>query len=112
MTPRRSRSGSATPPVSSLVPRTWGLPAGANRRCGGGRARREGRAGDADYVLLLNNDVTVDRRFLDELVRAAEGLPDAAALCPKIYFHDRPTAICSTGGRPAPPARAAPPGGR
>ena len=70
-------------------------------------AMREALAGDADYVLLLNNDVTVDRRFLDELVRAAEGLPDAAALCPKIYFHDRPTVICSTGGRLNPWAGAA-----
>lgn len=54
---------------------------------------------DADYVLLLNNDVTVDPNFLDELVGAAQGLPDAAALCPKMYFRDRPTVICSTGGR-------------
>ena len=52
-----------------------------------------------DYVLLLNNDVTVDPQLLDALVRAAGELPDAAALCPKIYFHDRPTVICSTGGR-------------
>ncbi len=52
-----------------------------------------------DYVLLLNNDMTVDSRFLDELVRAAEERPDAAALCPKIYFREQPTVICSTGGR-------------
>lgn len=62
-------------------------------------AMREALAKGADYVLLLNNDVTVDPRFLDELVGAAQGLPDAAALCPKIYFHDRSTVICSTGGR-------------
>ena len=43
--------------------------------------------------------MTVDPRFLDELVRAAVETPDAAALCPKVYFHDRPTVICSTGGR-------------
>jgi GT2 family glycosyltransferase len=62
-------------------------------------AMREALAKGADYLLLLNNDVTVDTQFLDELVRAAEGLPAAAALCPKIFFHDRPTIICSTGGR-------------
>ncbi len=62
-------------------------------------AMREALARGVDYVLLLNNDVTVDTRFLDELVGAAERLPDAAALCPKMYFHDRPTVICSTGGR-------------
>ncbi len=60
-----------------------------------------------DYVLLLNNDVTVDQKFLNEMVRAAEELPDAAALCPKIYFRDRPKVICSTGGRVNPWAGAA-----
>ena len=60
---------------------------------------RHALATDADYVLLLNNDVVVQPTFLEELVRAAEGLPDAAVLCPKIYFHDHPTVICSTGGR-------------
>ncbi len=60
---------------------------------------RQALAAGADYVLLLNNDVTVDPPFLGEMVRAAESLPDAAALCPKVYFSDRPTVICSTGGR-------------
>ncbi len=62
-------------------------------------AIREALAGGADYMLLLNNDVTVDPKFLNEMVRIAEELPEAAALCPKIYFHDRPAVICSTGGR-------------
>ena len=62
-------------------------------------AIREALAGDADYVLLLNNDVTVDPNFLNEMVRAAEERPEAAALCPKICFYDRPTVICSTGGQ-------------
>lgn len=60
---------------------------------------REALAEGADYVLLLNNDVTVHAGFLDELVGAADRLPGAAALCPKVYFHDRPNVICSTGGR-------------
>ena len=66
---------------------------------GANLAIREALAGDADYVLLLNNDVTLDPEFLDELVGAAERLPRAAAVCPKIYFHDESTVICSTGGR-------------
>jgi GT2 family glycosyltransferase len=74
-------------------PRNLGFAGGCNS------AMRDALTGEADYVLLLNNDVTVDTRFLDELIGAAEELPDAAALCPKIYFHDRPTVICSTGGR-------------
>jgi GT2 family glycosyltransferase len=74
-------------------PRNLGFAGGCNL------AIKEALAGDCEYLLLLNNDVTVDRRFLDELVNAAEGLPDAAALCPKIYFQDPPNLICSTGGR-------------
>jgi len=72
-----------------------------NRGFAGGcnMAIRDALAEEADYVLLLNNDVTVDPRFLDELVGTAQGLPDAAALCPKVYFSDRPTVICSTGGQ-------------
>lgn len=95
----RERFGDSARVIAS--PKNLGFAGGCNL------AMREALAGDADYVLLLNNDVTVDRRFLDELVRAAEGLRDAAALCPKIYFHDRPTVICSTGGRLNPWAGAA-----
>jgi hypothetical protein len=95
----RERFGDSARVIAS--PENLGFAGGCNL------AMREALAGDADYVLLLNNDVTVDRRFLDELVWAAEGLPDAAALCPKIYFHDRPTVICSTGGRLNPWAGAA-----
>ena len=82
-------------------PDNLGFAGGANL------AIREAIGRGDEYVLLLNNDVTVDSRFLDELVRAAEERPDAAALCPKIYFHDRPAVICSTGGRVSPWAGAA-----
>jgi GT2 family glycosyltransferase len=87
----RERFGDSIRLIAS--PENLGFAGGCNL------AIREALAGEADYVLLLNNDVTVDARFLDELVRAAEGLPDAAALCPKICFHDCPTVISSTGGR-------------
>ena len=76
-----------------VSPENLGFAGGANL------AIREALAGDADCVLLLNNDVTVDPEFLDGLVEAAERLPRAAAVCPKIYFHDESTVICSTGGR-------------
>jgi GT2 family glycosyltransferase len=56
-------------------------------------------AGGADYVLLLNNDTTVDSAVVSELVTAAQSLPDAAALCPKTYFYNRPDVIYSTGGQ-------------
>jgi GT2 family glycosyltransferase len=74
-------------------PRNLGFAGGCNL------AMQHALSRDTEYVLLLNNDVTVDSRFLEELVGAAQGLPDAAALCPKVYFHSRPTVICSTGGR-------------
>jgi GT2 family glycosyltransferase len=76
-----------------VSPENLGFAGGANL------AIREALAGDAGYVLLLNNDVTVDPEFLDELVGAAERLPRAAAVSAKIYFHDESTVICSTGGR-------------
>ena len=52
----------------------------------------------ADYVLLLNNDTTVDPAFLSQLVSAAEELDDVAAVCPKAYYYDEPEVIYSTGG--------------
>jgi hypothetical protein len=55
--------------------------------------------GGAEYVLLLNNDTTVDPAFLSELVTAAQPLPDLAAACPKTLFYDRRDEIYSTGGR-------------
>ncbi len=59
---------------------------------------REALRRDTDYVLLLNNDAVVHPRFLHELVAPARRLGDFAAACPKIYFHDRPQVIYSTGG--------------
>jgi GT2 family glycosyltransferase len=41
-----------------------------------------------DYVLLLNNDVIVDSDFLNELVQAAERLPDVGFVGPKIYYYE------------------------
>src|SRR3989304_241884 len=52
----------------------------------------------AEYVLLLNNDVTVAGRFLGELVKDAMLRPDLAAACPTIYFHDDRKRVYSTGG--------------
>jgi len=52
----------------------------------------------AEYVLLLNNDTTVDPAFLAALVDAAVARPDMAACCPKTYYHAEPEIIYSTGG--------------
>jgi len=40
----------------------------------------------ADYVLILNNDTYVDRDFLVELLKVAEGDSSVGILVPKIYF--------------------------
>jgi GT2 family glycosyltransferase len=58
------------------------------------------RALDAasDYVLLLNNDVTVAPEFLTAMVEAASRYKRLAALCPQAYFMDSPDVIYSTGG--------------
>lgn len=40
----------------------------------------------ADYVLLLNNDTFVDRRFVKELINVFEDKKYAGIVAPKIYF--------------------------
>lgn len=44
---------------------------------------------NADYYLFLNNDTTVDKNLLKELVRAGEEDPMIGALCPKIYMYSK-----------------------
>jgi GT2 family glycosyltransferase len=41
-----------------------------------------------DYILLLNNDTVVDKRFLSELVSVAETDDTIGMLGPKIYYYD------------------------
>jgi GT2 family glycosyltransferase len=60
---------------------------------------RHALAHGADYVLLLNNDTTVDPGFLTALVEAAQSRPHAAALCAKAYYYAEPDVLYSTGGR-------------
>ena len=51
----------------------------------------------AKYVVLLNNDTEVDRRWISELVRAAEQNPRVGALSSKILFMEPRNFINSTG---------------
>ena len=59
--------------------------------------------GRADYVLLLNNDTTVESDFLNKLVEVAEKNKEAGIFGPMTYFYDSRTderkTICSAGGR-------------
>ncbi len=52
-----------------------------------------------DYVLLLNNDTVVDKRFLDELVKVAESDEKIGIVGPKILYYNNPKIINSAGGR-------------
>ncbi|MGO9445253.1 MAG: glycosyltransferase family 2 protein [Thiobacillaceae bacterium] len=52
----------------------------------------------ADYVLLLNNDTTVDEDLINSLVAAAERYPAGGIFGPKIYYHADPARIWYAGG--------------
>jgi hypothetical protein len=53
---------------------------------------------NADYVLVLNDDVIVARDLLTQLVRAAQANPHAALLGPIVYHYSAPEVIQSAGG--------------
>ncbi|OGZ34463.1 MAG: hypothetical protein A2Y98_04010 [Candidatus Portnoybacteria bacterium RBG_19FT_COMBO_36_7] len=53
----------------------------------------------ADYILLLNNDTTVEPNFLSELVNVAQANKKIGILGPKIYFYSEPAKIWFGGGR-------------
>jgi GT2 family glycosyltransferase len=50
-----------------------------------------------DYILLLNNDVTVDANFLKELVRVAESSPEIGIVGSTIYCYYMPDVIDFAG---------------
>lgn len=54
---------------------------------------------NADYVLMLNNDTTVDPHMVTHLVQAANSDTTRGVLTPKIYYYDRPDVICFAGAR-------------
>ena len=53
----------------------------------------------ADYVLLINNDTTVEENFLTELVKAGESDEKIGLLGSKIYFHGEKNRIWAAGGK-------------
>lgn len=52
----------------------------------------------ADYVLLLNNDTTVDPLMLTRLIEVAERDEQIGIVGPKISYFDEPDTIWSAGG--------------
>lgn len=55
--------------------------------------------GGADYVLILNNDISVPPDMVERLVRAAEEDPRCGILMPKILYYDDRSRIWSAGAR-------------
>jgi GT2 family glycosyltransferase len=51
----------------------------------------------AEYVLLLNNDTTIDPDAIAECVKVGQLHGDAGAICPIIYFLQPPTTIWYAG---------------
>ncbi len=51
-----------------------------------------------DYMLVLNNDTTLDKNMLREMVRIAEGNPEIGIVVPLTYSADKPDEIQSAGG--------------
>jgi GT2 family glycosyltransferase len=70
------------------APRNRGFAAAANA---GVRATR------GDLIFLLNNDVALDPRCLEELLRSIETDDGVGACAPKIIYYDNPSLINSAG---------------
>ncbi len=54
---------------------------------------------EVDYVLLLNNDTTVEPDFLRHLITFAETRKDAGIFGPSVCSYSRPNILDSVGGR-------------
>lgn len=53
---------------------------------------------EADYVLLINNDTTVEENFLSELIDVGESDKKIGVLGSKICYYNEPKIIWSAGG--------------
>ncbi len=52
----------------------------------------------ADYILLLNNDTTVDPSLVQEFVAHMQTLPNPGILGATVYLHSKPTHLDHLGG--------------
>ena len=71
-----------------------------NRYFAGGVNEGFRRAMDqgARSILLLNNDVVLERSALETMSEALRADPNRAAVSPRIYYYDRPDVIWFAGG--------------
>lgn len=82
-------------PNITVLPQDHNLGFAAGCNVGMRRALADG----FEYVLLINNDTIVDRRFLTALLERANSVPESAVFSPKIYFYDMPDRLWWAGGR-------------
>src|SRR3972149_3372843 len=54
-------------------------------------------AAEGEYVVVCNDDVEGDRRWLETLVQAMEGKPSLGLVTPRILLHDQPGRINVAG---------------
>ena len=85
--------------VADTFPEARLIRLGENRGYGGGMNAgiRAGLEDGGDYVLCLNNDMTVDPGFLEPLVEAAR--TEATVPYPAIYQGDHPDLVDNAGNR-------------
>jgi GT2 family glycosyltransferase len=55
-------------------------------------------SGDAEYVILLNDDVVIARDFVAEAIGAAAADPRAASVTGPVYYYDDPERLWYAGG--------------
>jgi GT2 family glycosyltransferase len=86
--------------IRSRFPDVTVLTMGRNLRFAGGNNAGIRHALDqgAEAVLLLNNDTTVEKEFLDHLVKRLNADAATGATAPKILYHDDPRHIWFAGG--------------
>lgn len=60
---------------------------------------KDALAENFDYILLLNNDTTVEPDFLDGLVKVAQSDEKIGIVGPKIYYYNEPNRIWFGGGK-------------
>ncbi len=80
-------------PQITVLPqgRNLGFAAGCNV------GMRHALAKEAEYVVLLNNDTVVAPEFIREMLATIQSDPRIGAVCPKIYFADRPNRLWYAG---------------
>ena len=87
--------------LKNAFPETLILEMRENLRFAGGNnvGMRHALEEGAEFVLILNNDTTVDREFLSHLVDRMKSDMNIGMVSPKIYYYDDPNRIWFAGGK-------------